>query len=85
MKTTSWIVELQNPKNIEENIWSFSGETLEKVSNEWFTQTGNTFINYQKLHNIYHKRNKSDGVLVKIRKIKQNMSSDTESASSDSD
>ena len=40
MKTTSWIVELQNPKNIEENVWSYSGETLEKASNEWFTQTG---------------------------------------------
>ena len=82
MKTTSWIVELQNPKNIEENVWSYSGETLEKVSNEWFTQTGNTFINYQKLHNIYHKRNKSDGVLVKVRKIKHDYSS---SSSSDSD
>ena len=83
MKTTSWIVELQNPKNIEENVWSYSGETLEKVSNEWFTQTGNTFINYQKLHNIYHKRNKSDGVLVKVRKIKH--SSSSSSSSSDSD
>jgi hypothetical protein len=85
MKTTSWFVELQNPKNINENVWSFSGETLEKVANEWLNQTGNTFINYHKLHNIYHKRNKGDGLLVKVRKIKQNMNSDTESASSDTD
>tara|TARA_R110000782_G_scaffold118540_1_gene209160 strand:- start:785 stop:1042 length:258 start_codon:yes stop_codon:yes gene_type:complete len=85
MKTTSWIVELQNPKNVEETIWTFSGETLEKVSNEWLNQTGNTFINYHKLHNIYHKRNKGDGILVKVKKIKQDASSYISSSSSDSD
>tara|TARA_R110000772_G_scaffold56608_2_gene128664 strand:- start:272 stop:517 length:246 start_codon:yes stop_codon:yes gene_type:complete len=77
MKTTSWSVELKNPKNIDENVWVYSGETLEKVSNEWLTQTGNTFINYHKLHNIYHNRNKGDGILIKVTKIKQSISSDT--------
>ena len=84
MKTTSWLVELQNPKNIEENIWSYSGETLEKVCIEWLNQTGNTFITYHKLHNIYHNRNKGDGMLVKVRKIKHSSSSSS-SSSSDSD
>ena len=85
MKSTSSFVELQNPKNINENVWAFSGETLEKVSNEWFNQTGNTFINYTKLHNVFHKRNKGDGMLLRVSKVKNSVSSDTESASSDSD
>jgi hypothetical protein len=84
MKTTSWIVELQNPKNIEENVWLFAGETLEKVSNEWLNQTGNTFINYHKLHNIYHNRNKSDSILIKVKKITNKKTTDKTSSDSDS-
>ncbi len=74
MKSYSWIVELQNPKNLNENLWYYAGETLEKVCNEWESQTGNKFLNYHKLHNIYHNRNKGDNILIKVKKIKRNIS-----------
>lgn len=74
MKSYSWIVEVQNPKNIDENVWFYAGDTLEKVSNEWEKQTGNTFLNYHKLHNIFHNRNKGDTLLIKVKKVKQNVS-----------
>ena len=74
MKSYSWIVEVQNPKKLDENIWYYAGDTLEKVSMEWLSQTGNNYLNYHKLHNIYHNRNKGDTLLIKVKKIKQNIS-----------
>ena len=73
MKNYCWIVEVQNPINLEENVWYYAGETLEKVCNKWRDETGNNFLNYHKLHNIYHNRNKGDTTLIKVKKIKQNI------------
>ena len=74
MKKYSWIVEVQNPKDLSINIWYYAGETLEKVCNEWENQTGNKYLNYHKLHNIYHNRNKGDTMLIKVKKVNQNIS-----------
>tara|TARA_R110000772_G_scaffold83360_1_gene176383 strand:- start:234 stop:455 length:222 start_codon:yes stop_codon:yes gene_type:complete len=72
MKNNVWNVKLLNPINLNETIWEFTAETIEKVSLEWIDTMGNNFINYQKLHNIYHKRNKSNALLIKITKINKN-------------
>jgi len=74
MKNSSWIVELQNPINLNESVWYCCGETLEKVCNKWLEDTNNTFLNYAKLHNIYHNRNKSDNLFIKVKKVKLSIS-----------
>jgi hypothetical protein len=73
MKNSSWIVELQNPINLTESVWYCSAETLEKVCNKWYEETSNHFLNYSKLHNIYHNRNKSDNIFIKVKKVKQSI------------
>lgn len=73
MKNYSWIVEVKNPTNIEATLWRECGETLEKVANKWKTETGNNYITYSKLHNIYHKRNVKDFTIISVLKIKDNI------------
>ena len=70
MKNYSWIVEVRNPINDDEIVWRYVGETLEKVSNKWEEDTGNNYINYSKIHNIYHNRNKND-ILISVEKVNE--------------
>tara|TARA_R110001606_G_scaffold79609_1_gene183777 strand:- start:440 stop:688 length:249 start_codon:yes stop_codon:yes gene_type:complete len=73
MKSTCWIVELYNPINLEELIWTDVDQTLEKLCNKWKEHSGNDFINYTRLHNIFHNRNKSDTLLIKVKKVQTAM------------
>tara|TARA_R110002033_G_scaffold24577_3_gene57570 strand:- start:181 stop:429 length:249 start_codon:yes stop_codon:yes gene_type:complete len=74
MKSSCWIVELYNPLNLEEMIWTDVDQTLEKLSNKWKDHSGNDFLNYTRLHNIFHNRNKSDTLLIKVKKVQTAMS-----------
>ena len=73
MKQYTWIVEILNPINLDTILWRYCGETLEKVCIEWSSQSNNNFLNYHKLHNIFHCRNKSDNQLIKVRKVKKHI------------
>lgn len=72
MKNYSWIVEVRNPVDDEEIIWRYCAETLEKVANKWEETTANTYINYSKIHNIYHNRNKND-ILITVEKVNERL------------
>ena len=74
MKHFCWIVELSNPRNLDDTIWYCVSETLEKICLKWRSETGNDYLNYHKLHNIYHQRNKGDTKLIKVKKVNQNIS-----------
>jgi len=70
MKNYSWIVEVKNPTNNDNILWRECGETLEKVAKKWHEDTGNNYLTYSKLHNIYHKRNVKDFNIINVLKIK---------------
>jgi hypothetical protein len=69
MKKYNWSVEVFAPNNLTDNIWFSTEETLEKVCKKWYEECGNNYLNYHKLHNIYHQRNKGDNMLIKVLKI----------------
>tara|TARA_Y100001938_G_C8058670_1_gene415926 strand:+ start:426 stop:659 length:234 start_codon:yes stop_codon:yes gene_type:complete len=70
VKNYCWIVEVKNPLNVNNTLWYANCETLEKVCIKWFKETNNKYLNYYKLHNIFHNRNVSDNLLIKVKKIK---------------
>lgn len=71
MKNYSWIVEVKNPIK-DEVLWRYIDETLEKIANKWEEDTNNTYLNYTKIHNIYHRRNKND-ILITVEKVKEKL------------
>ena len=72
MKNTYWLVEVKSPLNTDDIIWSCSAESLHKICEEWVIKTGNVFLCYHKLHNVFHNRNKGDALLINVKKINKN-------------
>ncbi len=69
MKKYNWSVEVFSPHNLDECVFYTTEETLEKCVNKWREKCNNDYINYHKLHNIYHNRNKIDNLLIKVHKV----------------
>lgn len=69
MKSFAWNVSVNNPLNATEEVWFYSGNSLASCCDAWLLHTGNYFLTYHKLHNIFHGRNKGDAMLINVKKV----------------
>ena len=50
MKRSCWVVEILNPVD-SAVLWRRSNASLKRICDDWYEQTGNTYITVARLHN----------------------------------